>query len=58
MSGFKLLAIRPLDGCDKQFLKNLQPGMIYKFYQDYDYFVGNEKLIKLNYCLDNNAYRN
>ncbi|RKR14908.1 hypothetical protein CLV91_0989 [Maribacter vaceletii] len=23
MSGFKLLAIRPSDDCDKQFLKNL-----------------------------------
>jgi hypothetical protein len=35
MSGFKLLAIRPLDGCDRRFLKNLKPGIIYKFYQDY-----------------------
>lgn len=49
MSGFKLLAIRPLKDCDKQFLKNLQPGMVYKFYQDYDYYVGNEKLTESNY---------
>ncbi len=34
MSGFKLLAIRPLDGCDPEFLKNLKEGMPYKFYQN------------------------
>lgn len=37
MSGFKLLAIRPLEGCDSRFLKNLKEGMIYKFYQDYKF---------------------
>lgn len=35
MSGFKLLAIRPLNGCDDKFLKNLKAGVVYKFYQDY-----------------------
>lgn len=35
MSGFKLLAIRPSNDCDKQFLKNLNQGGFYKFYQDY-----------------------
>lgn len=34
MSGFKLLAIRPLDGCDERFLKNLKPGQIYKLYNN------------------------
>lgn len=34
MRGFKLLAIRPLEGCDPNFLKNLKEGMPYKFYQD------------------------
>lgn len=46
--GFKLLAIRPLEGCDAQFRKNLKEGAVYKFYQDYDYYVtsnGNETLI-------------
>ncbi len=39
MSGFKLLAIRPLEGCDEQFLKNLKEGMVYKFYQDYEFYI-------------------
>lgn len=39
MSGFKLLAIRPLEGCDKKYLKNLKEGMLYKFYEDYIFYV-------------------
>lgn len=39
MSGFKLLAIRPLGECDEQLLKNLKEGMVYKFYQDYEYYI-------------------
>lgn len=39
MSGFKLLAIRPLGGCDEKLLKNLKEGMIYKFYQDYEFYI-------------------
>jgi len=35
MSGFKLLAIRPLVGCDSRFLKNLTEGEIYQFYKDF-----------------------
>jgi predicted ATPase len=45
VSGFKLLAIRPLINCDKQLLKNLNSGEIYRFYQDYDFILdkkGNE----------------
>ncbi len=34
---FKLLAIRPMPGTDPKFLKNLKPGVIYKFYQEYQY---------------------
>ncbi len=37
MSGFKLLAIRPLINCGDRFLSNLTPGHIYKFHQDYDF---------------------
>lgn len=37
MKGFKLLAIRPLEGTSTQFLKNLQPQVIYKFYNDYEF---------------------
>lgn len=32
---FKLLAIRPLEGCNPKFLKNLEENRIYKFYNDY-----------------------
>lgn len=42
MSGFKLLAIRPLKDCDSGFKKNLNEGEIYKFYQDYK-FLDNDK---------------
>lgn len=34
---FKLLAIRPLGSCDQRFLKNLEPGKLYKFYNDYKF---------------------
>jgi hypothetical protein len=37
--GFKLLAIRPLEGCNKKYLKNLKAGMVYKFYRNYIYFI-------------------
>ncbi|GEM54933.1 hypothetical protein B0A58_02800 [Flavobacterium branchiophilum NBRC 15030 = ATCC 35035] len=35
---FKLLAIRPLDGCNRKFLKNLEENRIYKFYNDYKFY--------------------
>jgi len=37
MSGFKLIAVRPLEECSKHFLKNLNAGEIYQFYQDYKF---------------------
>ena len=50
MSGFKLLAIRPLEGCDPKFLKNLKEGIVYKFYQDYEYYIKDgEKELCLNH---------
>lgn len=36
---FKLLAIRPLQGCNPNLLKNLKPNQIYKFYNDYHYYI-------------------
>ena len=33
----KLLAIRPLEGCDDKFLKNLKLNCIYRLYNEYDY---------------------
>lgn len=37
MSGFKLIAIRPIENCDSRFLKNLKAGEIYKFYNDFEF---------------------
>ncbi|AMO19400.1 ATP-binding protein [Flavobacterium columnare] len=34
---FKLLALRPLDGCNEKFLKNLEENRIYQFYNDYTF---------------------
>ena len=35
---FKLLAIRPLEGCDPEILKGLKPNCIYRFHNEYEYF--------------------
>ncbi|MBN9293727.1 MAG: AAA family ATPase [Flavobacteriia bacterium] len=43
MSGFKLLAIRPLEGCDEKYRKNLIPGQIYQFYQDYQFEISKDE---------------
>lgn len=43
MSGFKLLAIRPLEGCDEKYRKNLIPGQIYQFYQDYKFNMSKDE---------------
>ncbi|CEN33273.1 AAA family ATPase [Capnocytophaga cynodegmi] len=46
---FKLLAIRPLKGCDKRFLKNLKEGKIYQFYNEYAFEQNaNGEVIKVN----------
>lgn len=42
MSGFKLLAIRPLKGCSSLFSKGLVKGSVYKFYQNYSFFNNND----------------
>ncbi|WP_336703319.1 hypothetical protein [Chryseobacterium indologenes] len=41
---FKLIALRPLDGCNKKFLKNLIPNQIYKFYNEYEFYIGESKI--------------
>jgi hypothetical protein len=43
MNGFKLLAVIPLKGCDSKFRKNLQIGEVYKFYQNYDIILNDDK---------------
>nr|WP_315252062.1 hypothetical protein [uncultured Flavobacterium sp.] len=40
---FKLIAIRPLEGCKKEFLKNLKEGEIYNFYNDYEFILDENK---------------
>ncbi|MDV3864766.1 hypothetical protein [Elizabethkingia anophelis] len=42
---FKLLAIRPLDGCNEKFLKNLIPNQIYKFYNDYKFYIKEDETL-------------
>lgn len=46
MNNFKLLAIRPLKGCDSRFVKNLTAGQIYPFYTSYHFYDTQSKLIK------------
>ena len=48
MSGFKLLAIRPLKGCSIKYLKNLKEGLVYKFYQEFGFLDKNGKEISLD----------
>ena len=48
MNGFKLLAIRPLEGCDTRFSKNLNKGEIYKFYQEYQFLDLAGNIIQFN----------
>ncbi|MET3046848.1 AAA family ATPase [Flavobacterium covae] len=43
---FKLLALRPLDGCNEKFLKNLEENRIYQFYNDYKFLDENDEVIK------------
>lgn len=43
--GFKLLAIRPLDGCNEKFLKNLEKNRIYKLYNEYEFLDKDDKEI-------------
>lgn len=45
---FKLVGIRPLEKCDKRFLKNLNIGTIYKFYNEYKFLNSEGKEIKDN----------
>jgi len=43
---FKLIAIRPLTGCNEQFLKNLDENRIYKFYNEYSFKNKIERIIE------------
>lgn len=39
---FKIIAIRPLAGCNKKHLKILHPGTVYRFYNNYKFTKANE----------------
>lgn len=50
-SGFKLLAIRPLKGCEESYKKRLLEGEFYKFYQGYRFL--DEKGVEISEQNDN-----
>ncbi|WP_343642700.1 hypothetical protein [Chryseobacterium sp.] len=54
---FKLLAIRPLPGCNPKFLKNLEEGRIYKFYNDYKFYNEKDRIDDFDYKIDINSIR-
>lgn len=47
MSGFKLLAIQPLEGIEYYTRKNLIPGTVYKFYEGYDFMPKQGKVVEI-----------
>ncbi|UOX33767.1 hypothetical protein LXD69_17250 [Flavobacterium sediminilitoris] len=58
---FKLLAIRPLEGCNPKFLKNLEENRIYQFYNDYEFILDeqNENVIEIKHTptVPDNLYK-
>lgn len=53
MSGFKLLAIRPLKDCNPLFLKNLKEDILYQFYWDYSFVFADgdksQRVVEIEY---------
>ncbi|MBC5837638.1 AAA family ATPase [Flavobacterium muglaense] len=47
-NNFKLIAIRPLSDCNERFLKNLNKGEIYQFYNDYKFLNKKNKEVGIN----------
>lgn len=45
MKGFRLLALRPLEGTSKKIRKNLKKQVVYKFYQDFIFTDKNDREI-------------
>ncbi len=48
MGGFKLIGIRPHKDCGKQYLKLLEPGRLYQFYNEYEFFTEDRKFDGVN----------
>lgn len=46
---FKLLAIRPLEGCNPKFLKNLKENQVYQFYNEYEFLFPQSNSITIRY---------
>lgn len=62
---FKLLGIRPLEGCNEKFLKNLKENQVYQFYNDYKFHFRDEdeskdvlKVEKLEQSIPENFFGN
>lgn len=53
--GFKLIAIRPLENCGEKFLKNLDINRIYKFYDNFEYYNGKDRIDNL---IEANEFKN
>lgn len=51
MTGFKLIAIRPLKDCAPKYLKVLKANQIYKFYQNYEFSLKGENIESIE-CLE------
>ena len=49
MNDFKLLAIRPLNGCHKRFSKGLRRGEVYAFYNEYKFVVERGHVEKIEF---------
>lgn len=47
-NNFKLIAIRPLSNCNERFIKNLNKGEIYKFYNDYKFLNKDNDEVEIN----------
>ena len=48
MSNFKLIGIRPHKDCGEKFLKVLEPGRLYQFYNEYEFYTEKEKFDGVN----------
>lgn len=54
MSGFRLIGIRPHKECGEKFLKVLEPGRLYQFYNEYEFYTKDGKFDGVNGEIPNN----
>lgn len=52
MSGFKLIAIRPLKDCDSRFLRILEEDKLYPFYSGYDFKFEKNEIVSITETTD------